>query len=297
MYLLNEFGLFGDKKKNNLLPKLGSKLGGIGYGAKRQLQGAKEGFKAGLDLGKKEFKRSGNSKLKNPVRVAAVEGTKLGAKLGKAVGTVEGKIKGYKKGKELQNKLPKFSSTFVVEFAKKKTTKDYAKEAVTGTVVGGGIGATGLTAQHLVTRGIELKQAKEGYKSAKTLYEKGKEYTRKYHPDRVARTFDNEILQKSLENSYKEKFQYGSDAKNLGKKGMETFEPLASKKYTQVIKEDAINTGKRIKAKAGKGISLLKANKGKAALGLGTVIAGAAIINKIRKSRADKGKLRGKYRK
>ena len=293
MYLLNEFGLFENKKKNNLLPKLGSKLGGIGFGLKRQVQGAKSGLTMGLDLGKKEFKRSGNSKIKNPVKVAAIGGVKLGSKIGKAVGTVEGKVKGYRKGKQLQNKLPNFNNNELHEFAKKtNNTKEVAKSAGI-TVVGG---SAALTAKHLVNRGVELNQAKKGYKAASELYQKGRDYTRKYHPDKVAKSFDDPILQKGIENSYRDKFIYGTEAKNLGKKGMETLEPLASKKYVDVIKQDALDTGKRVKSKLVKGASLLKANKGKAVLGLGVLAAGAA-IKKLTKSRNDKGKLRGKYNK
>jgi hypothetical protein len=292
MYLLNQFGFFGKEKKNNLLPKLGSKLGGIAYGAKRQVQGAKEGLKIGINLGKKEFKRSGDSKIKNPVKVASKAGLQIGSKLGKAVGTVEGRVKGYKKGKELQDKLPKFSSNLLIQFAKKKKT-NVAKDVAVGGVIGTGTVGVGTGAYYL----NNIRRSKKGLKDSYKLVDIGRKGMKENHPDKIAKIFDDPKLQETAETAVKKEFQKYNNLKDIGQKGIDEFEPKYSKSYKNIIKDDAISTGKRIKSKVGKGVSLLKANKSKAALGLGALATGAAIANKLRKSRADKGKLRGKYTK
>ena len=293
MYLLNNFNIFSNKNKKNLLPNIGSKLGGIGYGTKRGIQGAIGGFKKGLELGKKEFKRSGNTKIKNPAKVSAIAGLKLGASAGKAVGTIEGKIKGYKKGKELQNKLPKFNFLLLDEFKTKDNGKTLAKSVATGA----GVAGAGLTGKHLVKRAVQLNNDKKGYKMASSLYEIAKKEQRDFHPDRVARKFDNPILQKGIEDSYKKRFQQAGINKEIAKKGMDTFEPLANRKYKDIIKQDIIDGANKVKSKLGSGLNVLKNNKGKTALVAGGLIAGATALKALRKSRKDKGKLRGKYNK
>lgn len=324
MYLLNEFGLFGEKKKNNFLPKLSSKLGGKIYGAGRQVQGAAEGVGWGIELGKAELKERGRTKIKRPIVEGIKFGVKAGSKIGKAVGTVEGKIKGYKKGKELQNKLPNFSYTFVVEFAKKKLTEKEKTKAIRNSAILGtiatGIGGIGVY-EDVKRAKNSIKDAVNNEKSILDDLAKNKKEMLKTHPDRFVGQGDDVLDQA------KKKFQalgnkkeqlvakQNSNARyvDAGKQKLKgiiksigyNIDDDAAKQAVLLEIDNLAKTGKYVKVSPKLVKQMAKIGKTSKIIGVGLTGAtalGAAIntgryLNRKRKERKDKGVLRGKYNK
>lgn len=178
---------------------------------------------------------------------------------------------------------------------KAKSERSKVKDAAIG--VGSGVGISGLVGAGLYAKGVNnrINQAKRGVELANQGLETAKQGMRKYHPDRVAGRFDNQILQKGIGESTTKKFKEYEDLKSTSKKLLEEFEPDSKKTFKQVVKDDAKVAGKAIKNKLSNIKQATLKNKGKLGIAAVGTLATGALINKLRKARSDKGRTRGKY--